>query len=71
MIMSSGATLSFEVMPSFLQKFISLFPLTQGIQLMKSTFLGLQLVNPYLSIGIMLSVTIGCIIISLIFFKWE
>lgn len=41
MLIFSGATLPFEVIPSAMQKIISIFPLTQGIQLMKATFLGL------------------------------
>ena len=41
MLIFSGATLPFEIIPSAMQKIISIFPLTQGIQLMKATFLGL------------------------------
>lgn len=37
MLIFSGTTLPFEVMPAAMQKIISMFPLTQGIQLMKAT----------------------------------
>lgn len=43
MLIFSGATLPFEVMPTVMQKIVSIFPMTQGIQLMKSTFLGLPI----------------------------
>lgn len=41
MLIFSGTTLPYEVMPTAMQKIVGLFPMTQGIQLMKSTFLGL------------------------------
>ena len=40
MLVFSGATLPLEVMPALMQKIVGVFPLTQGIQLMKVTFLG-------------------------------
>lgn len=71
MLIFSGATLPFEVMPPVMQKIVSFFPITQGIQLMKSTFLGLPIENAYLSILIMVAVTIVCTGIAVKFFKWE
>ena len=38
MLVFSGATLPLEVMPALMQKIVGVFPLTQGIQLMKVTF---------------------------------
>lgn len=38
MLIFSGATLPFEVMPEIMQKVISVFPLTQSIQLMISSY---------------------------------
>lgn len=70
MLIFSGATLPFEVMPSVMQKIISIFPLTQGIQLMKSAFLGLPVKN-FLSPVIMGTVIIICFGISIKHFKWE
>ncbi len=67
----SGATLPFEVMPVFMQKIISFFPMTLGIQLMKTTFLGLPTDNALLSIIVMCSVTVVCTAIAIKFFKWE
>lgn len=71
MLIFSGATLPFEVMPSAMQKIISIFPLTQGIQLMKATFLGLPVENGLLPVIAMCTVTIICFGISVKCFKWE
>lgn len=71
MLIFSGATLPFEVMPSAMQKIISIFPLTQGIQLMKATFLGLPVENGLLPIIVMCAVAIICFGISVKCFKWE
>lgn len=71
MLIFSGATLPFEVMPSAMQKIISIFPLTQGIQLMKATFLGLPVENGLLPIIVMCTVAIICFGISVKCFKWE
>lgn len=71
MLIFSGATLPFEVMPNIMQKIVSVFPMTQGIQLMKSTFLGLPIENAWLPVLVMGAVTIICTGIAVKFFKWE
>lgn len=71
MLIFSGTTLPFEVMPQIMQKVVTFFPLTQGIQLMKSTFLGIPAQNPSLSVAVMLAVTAVCTGIAVKFFKWE
>ncbi len=71
MLIFSGATLPYEVMPTVMQKIVSVFPLTQGIELMKATFLGLPSENVWLPIAVMLAVTVICAGIALKFFKWE
>ena len=71
MLIFSGATLPFEVMPEVMQKIVSIFPMAQGIQLMKSTFLGLPIDNIGLPIIVMSAVTIICTGIAVKFFKWE
>lgn len=67
----SGATLPLEVMPEILQKVVNLFPMTQGIQLMKSTFLGLPIENPWSPVAVMGAVAIICTGIGAKFFRWE
>ena len=71
MLIFSGATLPFEVMPEVMQKVISVFPLTQGIQLMKAAFLGLTVEHSALPISVMLCVTLICSGIAVKCFRWE
>ncbi|MGN0577437.1 MAG: ABC transporter permease [Ruminiclostridium sp.] len=71
MLIFSGATLPFEVMPEIMQKIVSVFPLTQGIALMKTAFLGLPAENAWLAVTVMTAVTVVCTGIAVKFFKWE
>ncbi|NLD48617.1 MAG: ABC transporter permease, partial [Clostridiaceae bacterium] len=71
MLIFSGTTLPFEVMPEAMQKIVSMFPMTQGIQLMKVTFLGLPVDNIGLPVVVMGAVTILCTVVAIKCFKWE
>lgn len=71
MLVFSGATIPLEVMPAAMQKIVGFFPLTQGIGLMKSAFLGLPVQNVWLPITVMSAVTVICTCIAVKFFKWE
>ncbi|KXL53812.1 ABC-2 type transporter [Anaerotignum neopropionicum] len=71
MLIFSGATLPYEVMPSAMQKIVDILPLTQGIKILKSATLGLPVANAILPIIIMIVITIICSIIAIKFFKWE
>lgn len=71
MLIFSGATLPYEVMPAALQKAADILPLTQGIKLLKSASLGLPVSDMRLPIIIMVSLAVICIGISIRFFKWE
>lgn len=71
MLIFSGATLPYEVMPTALQKLADILPLTQGIKLLKTASLGLPGESAVLPIAVMLVIAIGCIGISLKFFRWE
>lgn len=71
MIIFSGATLPYEVMPKAMQNIVSIFPLTQGIKLLKATSLGLPIENVFISVIIMSVISVICIVISICFFKWE
>lgn len=71
MLIFSGATLPYEVMPSVLQRVANILPLTQGIKLLKNASLGLETSNVLLPVLIMLVIAVVCIGISLKFFKWE
>ena len=67
----SGTTLPFEVMPEMMQKIVGLFPLTQGIELMKSTFLGIASESSITAVLVMILTGAVCSAISVRFFKWE
>ena len=71
MLIFSGATLPYEVMPSALQKVADILPLTQGIKLLKAASLGLPIENVFVSIIVMVVLAAICIGVSLRFFKWE
>lgn len=71
MLIFSGATLPYEVMPPALQKLADMLPLTQGIKLLKATSLGLPAESVWVSIAVMLAFMITCGGIAVCFFKWE
>lgn len=71
MLIFSGATLPYEVMPTALQKIANVLPLTQGIKLLKTASLSLESDNILLPILVMFGISAICIGISLRFFKWE
>lgn len=71
MLIFSGATLPVEVMPRAMQKVIGFFPLTQGLTMMKNTFLGIGTENILLPICIMIGVIAFCTGLAVRFFRWE
>lgn len=71
MLIFSGATLPYEVMPSALQKVADILPLTHGIKLLKAASLGLPIKNVFVPIIVMALLAVICIGVSLRFFKWE
>lgn len=71
MLVFSGTTVPLEIMPKAMQSVVHVFPLTQGIELMKKTFLGVCATDVFLSVFVMLSVTTVCVGLAVRFFKWE
>lgn len=71
MLVFSGATLPYEIMPSVMQKIVDVFPLTQGIKVLKAATLGLPIDNVGVSAVIMLVISVVCIGGAIKFFKWE
>ncbi len=71
MLLLSGATVPFEIMPKALQTISNIFPMTQGIKLLKNTSLGLSSGDMLIQIIIMAVVSVICIALSIKFFKWE
>jgi ABC-2 type transport system permease protein len=71
MLVFSGGTLPYEVMPKAMQKAVDLLPLTQGNKILKAAMLGLPLDNVLLPIVIMAAIAAVCSLIAIKFFKWE
>ncbi len=71
MLIFSGATVPYEVMPSALQKAADILPLTQGIKILKAASLGLTIESVFIPVIVMLIFATVCIGVSLRFFKWE
>ena len=71
MLVFSGTTLPVEVMPAAMQRIVALFPLTQGITLMKQTFLGLGTQGAMTPVAVMALVTVVCTGLAVRFFRWE
>lgn len=71
MLFLSGATIPYEIMPRGLQIAADVFPLTQGIKLLKGIIIGVPEQDFVFQVILMLSISIICILISLKCFKWE
>ncbi|MGN1416314.1 MAG: ABC transporter permease [Oscillospiraceae bacterium] len=71
MLIFSGATLPYEVMPESMQRIVDILPLTQGIKILKNTALGLPIGDVTGAVIIMLLIAVTCSIISVKFFRWE
>lgn len=71
MLIFSGATLPYEVMPEPMQKAAGLMPLTQGIKLLKAVSLDQEPVTVWIPMAVITSVFLLCSCISLRFFRWE
>ena len=67
----SGTTLPIEVMPKAMQRSVSVFPLTQGLTMMKNMFLGINVGSVLLPVCVMLSVAALCTALAVRFFRWE
>lgn len=71
MLIFSGTTLPYEVMPKGLQLVADVMPLTQGIKLLKAAALGLPAGEVGLPLTVMIALAAVCIATSIRFFRWE
>lgn len=71
MMIFSGATLPYEVMPTAIQRVVDVFPLTQGIKILKNSALGLPIEDAVISIVLIIGVAVICSFIGIRYFKWE
>lgn len=71
MLLLSGATVPYEIMPRPLQLFSDAFPLTQGIKLLKGAVLGLDPAGDVARIIALAALGAVSYALALAFFKWE
>ncbi len=71
MLIFSGTTLPYEIMPKGLQRIADVMPLTQGIKLLKAASLGLPAGDVRLPLLVMVALAAVCIAASIRFFRWE
>ncbi|WP_167958244.1 ABC transporter permease [Anaerosporobacter faecicola] len=71
MLVFSGATLPYEVMPGGMQKVVDVMPLTQGIKILKAATLGESVGQVFVPIVIMVALALICIVCSVRYFRWE
>ncbi len=71
MLFLSGATIPFEILPRGLRAAANVFPLTQGIKILKGAVLGSPVGDLALPAIILSCVAIASYSISIKFFRWE
>lgn len=71
MLIFSGATLPFEVLPTFLQQIANFLPLTQGVKLLKTLSQSGLNQSSWTAISILASIMVICSSVSIKHFKWE
>lgn len=71
MLILSGATLPYEIMPKGLQYIANALPLTHGIKLIKAASLGLPITGVLLPLIVIISLAAICIGAAIKHFKWE
>ncbi len=71
MLLFSGATLPYEVLPPVFQRIADVMPLTQGIKLLKATSLGLPVENAVVPLIVMGVLALLCTTVAVRFFRWE
>lgn len=54
-----------------MQKLVSVFPLTQGVMMMKNAFLGVHVGGLLLPVCVMAALTLLCTLLAVRFFRWE
>ena len=71
MLVFSGATLPYEIMPKLMQQISNVMPLTQGIKLLKTAILGENIFSQPIALFVVILVPIILIPISIKKFRWE
>lgn len=71
MLLLSGTTVPYEILPTPVQYVADVLPLTQGIKLLKATVLDLPLDGTIVAVVVLVAWSVVCISLALRYFKWE
>lgn len=71
MLFLSGATMPLETMPDSIKDIAEFIPLTHAVKLMKAAWTGKSLLDYSTSIIVLSAITVVCIIVSVVFFRWD
>ncbi|MCD7901553.1 MAG: ABC transporter permease [Bacteroides sp.] len=70
MLLFSGATIPYEVMPAGAQRVMDFLPLAQGIKMLKGISLGAGLGEYTPQLILMVGIGMVCVLLSIRFFRW-
>ncbi|RPJ08262.1 MAG: ABC transporter permease [Spirochaetaceae bacterium] len=71
MLFLSGATVPAEIMPGFLRFFTEVFPLTQGIMLLKGAVTGTDLAGDLVRVIVLAVIAVVSYVMAFATFRWE
>jgi len=71
MLFLSGATIPIETMPDTIQNISKFIPLTHAVEIMKGVWHGKSLSDFETQIVVLIAITVVCITISLLSFRWD
>jgi len=71
MMFLSGATVPYEILPRGLRLFADIFPLTQGIKILKGAVLGTDLSSDLPRIALLSGIAAVSYAVSILTFRWE
>ena len=71
MLIFSGTTIPYEVMPNAMQRVVEVLPVTQGIKLLKAAALGLPVGEMTIPVIILAVIALVCTAAAINLFRWE
>jgi len=71
MLIFSGTTIPYEVMPKAMQRVVDVLPMTQGIKVLKAAALGLSAGEITIPVIILAVIALACTAASIKLFRWE
>lgn len=71
MLFLSGATIPIETMPDSIKDISKFIPLSHAVEVMKATWNGKSLLDYSTEVIVLSVISVVCIIISVVFFRWD